>query len=90
MTGYEVSEHGYGRPVVRRGPMQGCLNWPQHTWTRINQRPLGINRATELAQSRPHHAVVVIWMTAEKVFDNGKEPFLPEGWYPERATTSAA
>jgi hypothetical protein len=38
-----------------------------------------------MAADHPGHAVVVVWDTAEKVFDNGKPPAVPTGWYPATA-----
>ena len=88
MTMYEVSGHEHGRRLITRdGPAQGLLEWPQHKWTRVNPRPLGIARALALADAQPRHAVVVVWQTADKVYDNGKRPTIPAGWYPADAVT---
>ncbi len=49
---YEVAVHTYGRKLITRdGPAQGLLEWPQHTWSRITARPLGLARATALADA---------------------------------------
>lgn len=80
MIMYEVSTHGYGCPIVRRGPAAGLPDFPHHTWKRITLRPIGIKRATALANDQDCHAVVCVWMTAEKVHDNCKPPHLPDGW----------
>ena len=75
---YQVHVHGYGRKLITRdGPAQGLLEWPAHTWRTISTRPM--------ADAHPHHAVVMLWMDAEKVHDNGKAPELPAGWYPAKA-----
>jgi hypothetical protein len=80
---YEVSVHSYGRPMIRRGPMAGCRDFPQHKWQRINARPLGLKKAIALAESQAGRAVVTPWQQAGAVYDNGKEPAVPEGWLPE-------
>lgn len=83
MVGYEVSVHYYGRPMITRGPMGGCRDFPQHKWVRVNVRPLGLARAIALAKVQPIRAVVAPWETAGSVFDNGKPSGVPEGWAPE-------
>lgn len=86
---YEVAVHGYGRKRITRDcPAQGLLEWPQHCWGRITARPIGLARAKALADAQPQHATVQVWMTAEKVYDNGKEPSVPAGWWPATAQTS--
>jgi len=77
---YEVAIRGHGCPIVKHGPCEGLPDWPTHKWIRITSRPIGIKRAKRLADEQDCHAVVCIWQTAEKVYDNGKEPYLPEGW----------
>lgn len=85
-TMYEVATHEYGRKLITRdGPAQGLLEWPHHRWGRITPRPLGLARAKALADAQPIHATVQFWMTAEKVYDNGKPPGIPAGWYPPEA-----
>ncbi len=80
---HEVSIHQYGCKVIMRdGPAQGLLEWPKHVWHRITPRPIGLARAKELADAQMGHATVQIWMTAEKVYDNGKASTVPSGWYP--------
>ena len=79
---YEVAIHGYGRKRVRRGPCEGLMNWPEHCWTRITRRPIGLARAKALADAQECRAVVTPWMKSGNVYDNGKEPYLPEGWEP--------
>lgn len=80
---YEVAIHEHGRRrITRDGPAQGLLEWPEHRWGRITPRPLGLRRAIALADAQDTHATVQIWMTAEKVHDNGKPPTVPAGWYP--------
>ena len=79
---FEVAIHAYGRKRVRRGPCEGLLNWPEHQWTTITRRPLGLARARKLADGQTCHAGVVRWRTSEIAYDNGKPPHLPEGWYP--------
>ena len=86
---YEVSIHEYGRRLITRdGPAQGLLEWPQHDWKRITSRPIGLVRAKALADAQDCHAGVNIWMTADKVYDNGKPPRIPVGWYPADAQTA--
>lgn len=81
MAAYEVATREYGRPrITREGPCQGLLDWPRSKWTRITPRPVGLARARALAEQQGHHAVVCVWQTAEKVYDNGKPPALPQGW----------
>lgn len=83
---YEVHTHGYGRKLITRdGPCQGLLEWPQHTWTRISTRPMGLKAAIALADAQAQHAVVTLWMSTEKAHDNGKAPSIPAGWYPATA-----
>jgi hypothetical protein len=81
---YEVSIHSFGRPIVKRGPAAGCADFPRHQWERITPRPVGLHRATAIADGQAQHAVVCRWMTAGAVYDNGKSPALPAGWLPER------
>lgn len=84
---YQVHVHGYGRRLCRLdGPAQGLLNWPEHTWGVISDRPLGLTAAVALANAQPHHAVVTLWMDSEKVHDNGQPPAVPDGWWPATAT----
>lgn len=83
---FEVHIHGYGRKRITRDcPCQGLLEWPRHTWQKVNRRPVGIARAKAIADEQACHAVVTPWMTAGNVYDNGKEPFVPEGWLPADA-----
>ena len=83
---YEVAIHEYGRKRITRDcPAQGLLEWPTHRWTRITPRPLGIDRAKELASEQAIHAVVSPWQEAGPVFDNGKRPGVPAGWNPAEA-----
>jgi hypothetical protein len=77
---YEVSTREHGRPIVKRGPAEGLPDWPRSRWTRITPRPLGLKKAIQVASAQDRHAVVCEWMTATKVFDNGKTPALPAGW----------
>lgn len=80
---YEVAIHAYGRKrIMRDCPAQGLLEWPQHKWTCITRRPLGLEKAKALADAQSCHAVVMVWQTAEKAYDNGKAPSVPAGWYP--------
>lgn len=90
-TMYEVAVHTHGRKLITRdGPAQGLLEWPQHQWARITPRPLGLARARAMADAQETHATVQYWMTAEVVYDNGKAPQVPTGWYPPDATTAAS
>jgi hypothetical protein len=83
---YEVAIHSYGRRLITRdGPAQGLLEWPAHQWGRITPRPIGLKRAKALADAQGQHATVQIWMTAEVVYDNGKPPAVPDGWWPATA-----
>ncbi len=82
-TRYEVAVHFFGRRMCRRdGPCQGLLDWPEHKWTRLTARPLGLQAAIALANAQEHHSVVAVWGTAQKTYDNGKLPAVPVGWYP--------
>ncbi len=85
MPTYEVAIHYHGRQRVTRGPCEGLLDWPKHKWTRITPRPIGIQRAKALADAQEQHATVQVWQTAEKVYDNGKPPAVPDGWFPAEA-----
>lgn len=88
---YQVHVHSYGRQLITRdGPCQGLLEWPEHRWGVVSQRPMGLKAAIEMADVQPHHAVVTLWMDAEKVHDNGKTPELPAGWYPADAQMASA
>lgn len=83
---YEVATHYYGRRLITRdGPAQGLLEWPDHRWGRITARPIGLARAKALADAQATHATVQAWMTADVVYDNGKPPLAPEGWWPATA-----
>ena len=83
---YQVHVHGYGRRLITRdGPCQGLLEWPQHVWGVISTRPMGLKAAIALADEQQQHAVVTLWMDAEKVHDNGKATEIPAGWYPAEA-----
>ncbi len=87
---YQVHVHGYGRRLITRdGPSQGLLEWPAHTWAVISTRPMGLQAAVALANEQPQHAVVTLWMDAEKLYDNGKPPALPAGWYPAEAQVAS-
>lgn len=88
-TMYQVGIHGYGRPMIQRGPMSGCRGFAEHKWMMLNNRPIGLNRAKELADAQGCHATVIVWGSSEKVYDNGKEPFLPDGWIPACATATS-
>lgn len=86
MTRYEVSIHFYGRRLITRdGPCGGLLEWPEHKWTRITNRPIGLERAKKLADEQSQHATVQLWQTADKIYDNGKAPAVPAGWYSPEA-----
>ena len=82
---YEVTIHSHGRPVVKNGPMAGCLEWPKHQWTCITPRLMGLAKAKALADAQECHAVVTRRNSSETVYDNGKPPALPDGWYPPEA-----
>ena len=77
---FEVQVHAYGRPIVQHGPAQGLPDFPKHKWVKITSRPIGLERAKELADEQLYHAVVTPWQTAKTVYDNGKPPSLPDGW----------
>lgn len=86
---YEVARRFYGRKLITRdGPTQGLLEWPQSKWERITPRPVGLARAKALAAAQPGHAVVTHWCSSEKVYDNGKPPIVPAGWYPADAVAA--
>lgn len=80
---YEVAIHGYGRPIVKRGPAEGLPDFPKHTWTRITGRPIGKARAIALADEQECHAIVCVYQKAMKIHDNGRAPYLPDGWVPD-------
>lgn len=83
---YEVSIRYYGRKRITSDcPAQGLLEWPRSKWTRITPRPLGFARAKALCDAQETHATVQVWMSAEKVHDNGKAPLVPAGWEPDNA-----
>ncbi len=52
---------------------------PKHHWTTLTRRPLGLDRAQELASLQDTHATVQIWRSSDVVFDNGKpaRPWTP-------------
>jgi hypothetical protein len=80
---FEVAIHYHGRKrITRDGPAQGLLEWPEHKWVRITPRPVGMHRAIALADMQSQHAVVTPWHAAGAVYDNGKKPAVPDGWYP--------
>lgn len=88
---YQVHVHGYGRKLITRDcPSQGLLEWPQHMWRIISTRPMGLDAAVALADAQTYHAVVTLWMDAEKVHDKGKAPELPKGWYQAEAQMATA
>ena len=85
---YEVNLHYHGRRLITRdGPAHGLLEFPQHKWVRITARPIGLARAKTLADAQSQHAAVNVWRTAETVYDNGKPPAVPEGWWPASANS---
>ena len=50
---YEVATHKYGRKRITSDcPAQGLLEYPQHCWTRVTDRPIGIARAKTLADAQ--------------------------------------
>jgi hypothetical protein len=83
MTMYDVFKHYYGRPVVQRGPMSGCVDFPQHRHEKVNARPVGLKRAQALADDCDCRAQVVEANTATVVYRNTRAPGLPEGWVRE-------
>jgi hypothetical protein len=83
MTRYGVYTHGYGRPIVQRGPVAGCADFPKHQHTLITPRPVGLKRAKELVDAQPVHAQVVPWQESGTVYENDKLPYTPEGWTAE-------
>lgn len=86
---YEVAIHYHGRRLCRRGgPCEGLLNWPEHKWGTVSTRPLGLKAAIALADAQPMHATVTR-MSAEKVYDNGKAPAVPDGWWPAEAQVAS-
>lgn len=83
---YEVAIHQHGRKRITKDcPAQGLLEWPQHKWTRITNRPIGLARARALADQQEIHATVQVWQTSEVVYSNGKKPGVPAGWLPADA-----
>lgn len=82
---YEVAVHDHCGRMIDGGinnPLQGLLS-VKHTWARITPRPVGKARAVAMAERQPFHAVVCVWRTADKVYDNGKPARVPEGtWQP--------
>lgn len=85
---YDVFIHGRGRKVVRNGPMQGVLDFPANHWERLTSRPLGFDRAKQLADLQDCHAVVAVYSTSQKIYDNGKPPYVPQGWRSPQALTA--
>lgn len=83
---FEVSIHEAGKVMVAHGAHSGLLQ-SRNRWVRITPRPIGRQRAEELANAQPTHAVVNAWGSAEVVYDNGKPPTRPEGWWPLEAKT---
>lgn len=82
-TRYEVAIHFYGRKRITSDcTAQGLLEWPQHLWKRITNRPLGLANAVVLADAQSQHAVVCAWATSEKIYDNLKPASVPQGWFP--------
>lgn len=82
MTRYEVHLGYHGRPIVRRGPAEGLPDFPRQKWVKITPRPLGLARATALADAQEQQAVVTAWESSEVAYRNGKAPAVPEGWLP--------
>lgn len=83
---YEVAIHHYGRRLITRdGPAQGLLEFPASQWGRITPRPIGLARAKSLADAQATHATVQFWGSSDKVYDNGKKPLVPAGWWPATA-----
>lgn len=82
---YEVHIHEAGRKVIERGPAAGCLDFPKHRWSIITRRPLGLASARRIADEQSIHAVVCVWRSSEKAYDNGKAPGVPAGWRPPSA-----
>lgn len=80
---YNVYKHYYGRRIVMRGPMQGCLGFPNHEHEKINNLPVSLERAKEMADAAECHAQVVSLGTATlaavTVYENDKAPGLRDG-----------
>jgi hypothetical protein len=84
---FYLYQHEYGRKLItRNGPAQGLLEWPKHEWT-WTQGYRSKAKAIAAARAHPIHARISIGHTADFIFDNGKEPGLPEGWWPATAQT---
>ena len=45
MTRYQVHTCWYGRPVVKNGPMSGCVDFGRWDHRSITPRPIGLVRA---------------------------------------------
>lgn len=80
MAMYYVYQHEYGRKLITYGPATGLLEWPQHRWT-WTEKHRAKAKAIAAAAEHPFHAVVSIDHTSDAIFDNGKAPGIPEGWY---------
>lgn len=81
---YYLYQHEYGRKRIQRGPCEGLLEWPQHNWT-WTEGFRSKAKAIAAAESHPIHARICNGHVAAHIFDNGKVPGIPEGWYPADA-----
>lgn len=89
---YEVAVHDHCGRMVGGGvnnPCEGLLS-VKHTWTRITPRPIGKTRAVALADAQEFHSVVCVWMSSDKIHDNGKPARVPAGaWQPSARSAMA-
>lgn len=87
MTLFYVWQHEYGRKRIARGPCEGLLEWPKHQWG-WTAKYRSLAKAIDDAKAHPFHAVVTrddSGMDKDRMFDNGKAPGIPEGWYAPEA-----
>lgn len=87
MFRFDVYTLSYGCPVIERGPMAGCRNFPQSKWEKINKRPLlTFAAARKLADNAGYLTVIMLndsevgGETSFCLYRNGKDPYVPIGW----------
>ena len=76
---YSVTVHGYGRPMITRGPMAGCRGFAAHHHRSVGEFARKAD-AIACAQEQSPCAVVYDNTLYRRVFWNGKESEIPQGW----------
>jgi tRNA A22 N-methylase len=73
---YYVHEHHFGRKIITKGPMSGCLGLSEHYWTCVKSCRKK-SEALAFAEEHSIHTVVTCGLGGKTIFDNKKEPGKP-------------